>query len=117
MDVDGLGAELGADDAGPQGDMGVLRGPRPAGRASTSISTSPTPSPCMSASTLTQPRTGSVLVPGMHTKWLAQHGSMAAPGSATTTPIDSSEFAESTGDADPVRHRHRQPRRLRAAYQ
>ncbi len=53
------------------------------------------------------PRSGltvrSVPVPGMHTKWLARHRGMVLACLGTpTTPIDSSEFTESTGDADPV---------------
>jgi hypothetical protein len=45
----------------------------------------------------------SVPVPGMHTKWLARHRSMvlACLGSPTT-PSDSTDASESTGDADPV---------------
>ena len=50
------------------------------------------------------PRSGltvrSVPVPGMHTKWLARHRGMVLACLGTST--DSSEVAESTGDADPV---------------
>jgi hypothetical protein len=50
------------------------------------------------------PRSGltvrSVPVPGMHTKWLAQHRSMVL--ACLGTPTDSSEFTESTGGADPA---------------
>jgi hypothetical protein len=53
------------------------------------------------------PRSGltvrSVPVPGMHTKWLARHrGMVLACLGTSTTPTDSSEFTESTGDTDPV---------------
>jgi hypothetical protein len=50
------------------------------------------------------PRSGltvrSVPVPGMHTKWLARHRGMVL--ACLGTPTDSSQFTESTGDADPV---------------
>ena len=50
------------------------------------------------------PRSGltvrSVPVPGMHTKWLARHRGMVLACLGTAT--DSSQFTESTGDADPV---------------
>jgi hypothetical protein len=50
------------------------------------------------------PRSGltvrSVPVPGMHTKWLTRHRGMVL--ACLGTPTDSSEFTESTGDADPV---------------
>lgn len=50
------------------------------------------------------PRSGltvrSVPVPAMHTKWLARHRGMVL--ACLGTPTDSSEFTESTGDADPV---------------
>ena len=50
------------------------------------------------------PRSGltvrSVPVPGMHTKWLARHRGMVLACLGTAT--DSSQFTESTGDADPA---------------
>jgi hypothetical protein len=50
------------------------------------------------------PRSGltvrSVPVPGMHTKWLARHRGMVLACLGTAT--DSSQFTESTRDADPV---------------
>ena len=50
------------------------------------------------------PRSGltvrSVPVPGMHTKWLTRHRGMVL--ACLGTPTDSSEFTESTGDADPI---------------